>query len=397
MKKNISFAILGLLTAQLALADKEFKSGPCTFKLGGQLQTELSRVSGGLVAGVNEAENKTQYYFDLKTGYGCDISKDFGIETMLRTRPLKGNTFDIQGNGIGSREAWFGLKSSGLGTVRYGRFLNRMVDEVDEFGAPNLYAEASTYNATGGDMTRSPSLRYATPVLAGFQGEVTVGGKTSQNRDLELYGKFNTGSWEFQSIFTRSVMNGAYAALATPTFGDRELVNSGLFGGAGYSFANGAKIKAGVKLNKFALPSNANTGVYTPGGSVKSVTDLNTLMLNAEYPLGAKFTLSGGLLRFMDTKTRGVTANDGATLANISLKYAITSDAAVFIGFKQTKLDRAGAIPGSGAGVNAAMPDATTVGNGISDKRWVFNQSFANNSFNSPSINTALIKLEYNF
>jgi hypothetical protein len=271
------------------------------------------------------------------------------------------------------------------------------VDEVDEFGAPNLFAEASTYNATGGDMTRSPSLRYATPVLGGFQGEVTVGGQTSQNRDLELYGKFNAGSWEFQSIFTRSVMNGAYAALATPAFGDRELVNSGLFGGVGYSFANGAKVKAGVKLNKFALPSNANTGVYTPGGSIKSVTDLNTLMLNAEYPLSAKFTLSGGVLRFMDTKSRGVKADDGALLANVSLKYAITNDAAVFIGFKQTKLDRAGAIPGSGAGVNAALPDATKNGLGISDKRWVFNQSFANNNFNSPSINTALIKLEYNF
>jgi predicted porin len=392
---QIGVAVAALVVSCSAFADRDFKFGTCTATIGGQFQAGVSNVTGGNDVTVNIDEDRTLYFLDLKTGLGCKVAANWDVEGFVRMRPLKGNTFDIQGHHIGSREAWLGVANPSLGSLRYGRFINRMVDETDDYGAPSLYAEASTYNATGGDMTRSMSMRYTSPQLKGFQGEVTFGG-APRDRDLELYGRYDLGSWNFQTVYSRSVMTGAYERVATTTIGNRNLVNSGLFAGVGYEFGNGAKIKVGAKTNQFALPSDSN-GVYSPGGSIKTVTTVNTLALSGSYPLNSSFTLSGSALRFLDTKTRGVTANDGATLLSLSLKYAFNNDASVSLGYKNMRLDRAGAIPGSGYGVNQAMPDATVSGKAISDKRWVFSQSYANNNFASPLVHSIGMTFEYNF
>ncbi len=373
-----AIALGALACIQVASAETELKSGDCTFTLGGQAQLTLAETSSQDDAINASPSQDTQIFFlDLKTGLGCKISAEYDFESMVRMRPLKGNTFDIQGHHLGSREAWLGIKHKSYGAIRYGRFLNRMVDQVDDYGAPSLYAEASAYSATAGDVTRKMSFRYISPELFGFQPEITAQLNSSKNQDVELFVTYPIGSFKLEGIYARNSMNGAYELANGGLIGtgNRKLTNSSGFAGIVYELSNGGKLRAGTKFNQFALPSNA-AGFYDLNGSYKTVTQLNALMLSGEYPLGNGWSINGSLVRYLDSKTRGVRADDGANFTSLTVKYQLTQDLNVSLGYKTMRLDRSGAIPGSGTGANTAVPETTVNSLALADRQWVFGQNY---------------------
>jgi predicted porin len=399
---NKKFIKIGLtLTTQFltcsAFADTNFTFNPCTFTIGGQAQFNVSHTYGGMVKGANENELESYGFLDLRTSLGCKINSMFTIEGMSRQRPIVGSGFAAQANRFGSREAWVGVSTSGFGSLRWGRFLNKMYTTLDYPYGDGLNAESSDYGATPTPVTRNMSWRYTSPTIKATQLEFTFGGG-AKNQDSELYGKYDKGSFGIDGVYSRHVMNESYENVNKKplSIGDRNLINSGAFLGGYYQFSNSARINLGVKSSVFSTPSNAS-GFYSVNGNKKTVTRINSFITTGTYPLSEKVKINPGVVRYFDSKTRGITADDGATMYKVGLIFDPVPDASIKLEFKLTRLDRAGAIPGSGSGLNQAIPDSTDNSKGISDRRWVFNQDYDSNLYKSRNVRVIGITIQKTF
>jgi hypothetical protein len=101
-----------------------------------------------------------------------------------------------------------------------------------------------------------------------------------------------------------------------------------------------------------------------------------------------------GVVRYNDSKTRGVKANDGATIASAVLRYNVFKDIFLGLNVRQMRLDQKGFIPGSGSGVNNAIPSTTDKGFGLENRQWVFDQGAG---LNSKKVNYLGLNVEYFF
>jgi predicted porin len=394
---SVTAAAAFFIATGSAQADTDFKFDPCTATVGGQLQYNVTHKSGGLAGEVNKSHGNNYRFFDLRLGGACRVAPDLDIEGMLRQRPIIGSDFKAQADRFGSREAWLGVKSAEFGALRAGRFITRMWSTADYPYGDGVNSEASDYGATPTPVTRRTALRYLSPGIRGFQGELTVGGD-SKNRDIELYGNYSLGALSFDGVYDRSVMNGAYEKVqggALP-IGQRDLVNSALFFGGRYDFNNGAHARLALKSSQFSMPSDA-TGFYSTGGSYKTVTRVNSIVASGTYPLLDGLTFKPGLVRYMDSTTRGVTADDGATISKLGLIYEFYKNATIEFDVRSIRLDQAGAIPGSGSGANQAVPDSTDVGLALADRRWVFSQAYDATGLKSQRIRAIGVTLQYAF
>jgi predicted porin len=392
-----SSAILACAFSAPAFAQLQATGGSCTASLSGQLKGEHWTKSGGNLPGTNKDTQEFFGFADIQLDNNCKLTSDTNLEMRLRQRPLKGSNFDIQGDSLGSREAWVGFSNTGLGKVRYGRFLNKMNSVLDyPYGAPSLNAQAADYGSTPSAPTRFGSLRYISPTFYGIDLETTIGG-APENRDIELYAQYKIAGFQIDAIHSRSKMNGAYqqAGGAAYTFDNaRSLTNTATFLGARYEFKNSARVTAGFKNNIFSYPVGPS-GVYNPTAAFRQETAINELVLAGQYPLAPKWTASAGLVRFLDSKTRGVTADDGATLFGALISYAVTPAFSINLELRQTRLDRVGAIPGSVGGVNNIIPSTTRGPLDFENRQWVFEQG--GTGFNSKKVNYAAVTVQYSF
>jgi predicted porin len=392
-----SSAILACAFSAPAFAQLQVTGGSCTAGLSGQLKGEYWSKTGGVLPGTNQDTQEFFGFADIQLDNKCKLTSDTELEMRLRQRPLKGSNFEIQGHHLGSREVWVGLSNNGFGKVRVGRFLNKMNSVLDyPYGAPNLNAQAADYGATPSAPTRSSSsLRYIAPTFYGIDLETTVGGSAA-NRDIELYAQYKIAGFMIDGIHSRSKMNGAYerAGGAGYSFNNaRSLTNTATFLGARYEFGNSAKVAAGFKNNIFSYPVTPS-GVYNVTGAFRQETAINELILSGEYPIAPKWTASAGLVRYLNSKTRGVTADDGVTQLGAIISYAVLPNMSINLQLRQTRLDRAGAIPGSGSGVNNIIPSTTKENLGLENREWVFDQGAG---LNSKKVNYVGVAVQYTF
>jgi predicted porin len=396
-KMNIiaAAALLASVASVPAFAQLQARGGSCTATLSGQAKAEYWSKTGGVLKDTNDGAHEALGFVDIQLDNQCDLTSSTKLEMRLRQRPLKGSNFDIQGHNLGSREAWVGLANNSYGKVRVGRFLAKMNSVLDwPYGAPNLNAQASDYGSTPSAPTRNGSLRYIAPTLYGADIEATIGGPNTG--DFEVYGQYKLAGFAIDAIHSRAKMNAAYrnAAGGAYSFNDqRSLTNHATFLGARYEFGNQAKVLAGFKNNVFSYPVS-NNAKFSASGSFKQETAFNELVISGEYPIAPKWTASAGIVRYLDSKTRGVSSNDGATLFGAVLSYAVTPATKLSLNFRQTTLDSVGAIPGSGSGVNNAIPSTTRGSLGLENREWVFDQGAG---FGAKRVNYLGVAVEYQF
>jgi predicted porin len=339
----IAAAVLGSCLGTSAFAQLEGNVGACTFGASGQAKVETGHRTGGVLPDTNQ-----------------DFTNTVGF-------------FDIQGHTLGAREAWLGVANSSAGTFRVGRFLTKMNSVLDwPYGAPALNAQAGDYGATPSAPTRKISLRYIAPTFYGIDLETTIGTAS----DIELYGQYKIAGFSIDAIHSRAKMNSAYrfAAGSSYSFDDgRDLTNQATFLGARYEFGNQAKILAGFKNNVFSYPVTGS-GRFNASGTFRQETSFNEIVVSGEYPIADKWKIGAGVVRYLDSKTRGVTANDGATLFGAVVSYTIIPNLDALVLWRQVTLDRVGAIPGSSSGVNEAIPSTTRRSLGLENRQWVFEQ-----------------------
>jgi predicted porin len=369
----IAAAVLGSCLGTSAFAQLEGNVGACTFGASGQAKVETGHRTGGVLPDTNQDFTNTVGFIDLRLDAKCKASDSTTLEMRLRQRPLKGSNFDIQGHTLGAREAWLGVANSSAGTFRVGRFLTKMNSVLDwPYGAPALNAQAGDYGATPSAPTRKISLRYIAPTFYGIDLETTIGTAS----DIELYGQYKIAGFSIDAIHSRAKMNSAYrfAAGSSYSFDDgRDLTNQATFLGARYEFGNQAKILAGFKNNVFSYPVTGS-GRFNASGTFRQETSFNEIVVSGEYPIADKWKIGAGVVRYLDSKTRGVTANDGATLFGAVVSYTIIPNLDALVLWRQVTLDRVGAIPGSSSGVNEAIPSTTRRSLGLENRQWVFEQ-----------------------
>jgi hypothetical protein len=393
------FMLSLILLPFAAQAGFEFKNDTCTLAINGQAKFDYFYIDGGEVASTNKKTDHALWFLDLKTGLNCKLNEHLELQTMIRERPLKGSHFDWQGLDIGSREAWIGLAHQNWGSIRWGRFLTQLNRLPDTYAGPAAYPQTTDYGSAPMPITRQASFRYLSPLIFNFEGGITVGGK-SDNQDIELSGIYHWGKMHFDGVYSQSVMNGAYfqANQNKPlNIGNKELVNETIFGGARYDFDNGARLRGAFKSNIFSLPSNTS-GYYDLNGQFKTVTKFYQWMVSGTYPLTSQFTLGGNFMRYLDSSSRQIKFNDGASIASLQLAYKPIDSIILSLTYRRLKLDQKGAIPGSSTGVNQAIPDSVDNGRGLADHRWVFEQgNYGTPNFDSPKVEYVGIGIEYNF
>jgi hypothetical protein len=396
---------LGLLIStqmlvQTAHADMTFPFNPCSFTIGGQAQFSMSYAYGGVAVDNNDGNLSSYGFLDLRTGLDCKINSEFSMEAMLRQRPIVGSGFAAQANYFGSREAWVGTKSNRFGALRWGRFLNKMWSVADYPYGDGVSSQSSDYGSTPTPITRNMSFRYISPEFMSLKGEVTFGGDKN-NQDTEAYLSYNREKFGFDGVYSRNVMDTAYEEKngkpLAKEFKDRHLVNSAAFLGGHYDFTNGASVRLGMKTSVFSMPSNEK-GVFNTAGKYKTNTRINSLIATTSYPISSLWKFQSGIVRYFDSQTRGVKADDGATFYKLGLSFMPpAADASIGFDFGFTRLDRAGAIPGSGSGANQAIPNSTDKPRAIDDRRWVFGQDYGATGYNSRNVRSFGITLQKNF
>jgi hypothetical protein len=387
----ISIAIAALAASPTASA-LDYKNEKCSGNAGGFSLISFENKSGGNendVAGKpldqttdeNYKDNTALFLLSTNANLDCKISSDVsGIASISQTL-IKGSDFDSY-NELGNGEVWIGLRSDKLGALKWGRFGHKLQGLANyPYGDP-LNAETANYNSTTYGSTRRTSIQYQSPSIKGFSGGVTFGGN-ADNRQTEVFGNYSIAGITFDGAAASSVQNSSYADndnSQIPIKFKGTLRNTAYFLGARYDFSNGAQLRTGFKSSNFAFPTSATpggTGVYLADGLLKTVTQVNSLVVSGSYPLPAGFTLNAAALRYFDTKTANRVAkypNDGASIFKLGVSHSIPGDFNVALTFKLLKLDSDQAVPGSEFGAVNLNPNGGRNKLDLDGRLWVFNQ-----------------------
>jgi hypothetical protein len=377
---SLAICTLGIPTTQAA----EFKGGPCSVNAGGFSLISFEKRTGGEDQKVNQPndennkDNTALFLLSTNGSLDCKVSNDVsGIASISQTL-IKGSDFDSY-NELGNGEVWIGLRSDKFGALKWGRFGHKLQGLPNyPYGDP-LNAETANYNSTTYGGTRRTSIQYQTPNIKGFNGGVTFGGN-SNNRQVEFFGNYSIFGVTFDGAAASSVQNAAYADDANnqlPIAYKDKLTNTAFFLGARYDFSNGAQLRSGFKSSNFAQPTNASGAYDAKAGLLKTVTQVNSLVVSGSYPLPAGFTLNAAALRYFDTKTANRVAknpNDGASIFKLGVSHSIPGDFNLALTFKLLKLDSDQAVPGSEFGAVQLNPNGGRNKLDLDGRVWVFNQ-----------------------
>jgi hypothetical protein len=362
----------------------DYKNEKCSGSAGGFSLLSFEKRTGGEDQKANQPndennkDNTALFLLSTNANLDCKISSDVsGIASISQTL-MKGSDFNSY-NELGNGEVWIGLRSDKLGALKWGRFNHKMLSLPNyPYGDP-LNAETANYNSTTYGSTRRTSIQYETPNIKGFNGGVTFGGN-SNNRQVELFGNYSILGITFDGVAASSVQNAAYADDANkqvPIAYKNKLTNTAFFLGARYDFSNGAQLRTGFKSSNFAQPTNAAGAYDAEFGLLKTVTQVNSLVVSGSYPLPAGFTLNGAALRYFDSKTANRVAknpNDGASIFKLGVSHSIPGDFNLALTFKLLKLDNENAIPGSEFGAINLNPNGERNRLDLDGRLWVFNQ-----------------------
>jgi hypothetical protein len=387
MKKyNLIFTAVVALIATTQAQAIDFKNDKCSGSAGGFALVTFDNRSGGednnAPTDENFDDNTAQFLLNTKADLSCKITNDVdGIAAIGQTF-IKGSDFD-RFNSLGNDDAWIGVRSNTLGALKWGRFTHKLQALPNyPYGDP-LNAETANYNSTTGGSTRRTSIQYETPNIKGFSGGVTFGGN-ADNRQVEFFGNYSIFGITFDGAAASAVQNSSYADDGnnqTPIAYQGTLKNTAFFVGARYDFSNGAQLRTGYKSSNFAFPGDATTGAYSANGKLKTVTQVNSLVVSGTYPLPAGFTLSAAALRYFNTKTServSTKGDDGASIFKIGVSHAIPGDFNLALTFKVLRLDNDQAVPGSEFGAVQLNPHANTQASrkalDLDGRVWVFNQ-----------------------
>ncbi|MBM5572798.1 MULTISPECIES: porin [Deefgea] len=250
---------------------------------------------------------------------------------------------DYRYDSFGQREAWIGYEG-GWGELRFGnQFSNQYLALDWPYGAQgqgNLWADFGAQK-----VQYSKAVSYFSPKFGGFdfQAQYDLGSGTSDARAYEVTAKYVQGGLRLDAGF-HEAKNDGHASSEALVFGGSTWGSGNDFSkentvraynvGAIYKFDNGFDIAAGMKRNEWS--GDVDNSIH--GGNGKTTVD--QYLVRAGYTTG-KHNFNLGYQRVADSKTDGVTANDGMDVINAQYNYALSKNTSAFVQARHHMMDDA--------------------------------------------------------
>ncbi|WP_373976228.1 porin [Chitinibacter sp. SCUT-21] len=255
---------------------------------------------------------------------------------------------DYRYDSFGQREAWIGYQG-GWGELRFGnQFSNQYLTLDWPYGAQgqgNLWAD---FGAQSVNYARAIS--YFSPDFGGFsmQAQYDLGEGTGDAYAYEVTGTYNAdmgaaGKLRLDAGYSEARNNGAASSEAFVFGANGGWGKSGDFSkdnkasvinaGARY-FIGGFDVAAAYKRNEWK--GDVNDKIHTGTGK----TTVDQYLIRAGYTTG-KHNMNLGYQRVADSKTDGVTANDGIDVINAQYNYALSKNTSAFIQARHHMFDNA--------------------------------------------------------
>lgn len=251
---------------------------------------------------------------------------------------------DYRYDSFGQREAWIGYEGS-WGEMRFGnQFSNQYLTLDWPYGAQgqgNIWADFGAHQ-----VQYSKAISYFSPTFGGFnfQGQYDLGSGNSDAHAYELTANYTQGGLRLDAGFHEAKNNGAASSEAY-VFGNSSGWGSGgnyakdnkvraYNLGAMYRFDNGFDVAAGAKRNEWS--GNVDDAIHTGTGK----TTVDQYLVRAGYTTG-KHNMNLGYQRVSDSKTDGVTADDGMDVINAQYNYTLSKNTSGFVQARYHMLDNA--------------------------------------------------------
>lgn len=254
---------------------------------------------------------------------------------------------DYRYDAFGQREAWIGYQG-GWGELRFGNQFSNQYLQLDwPYGAQgqgNLWADFGAQN-----VQYARAVTYMSPKFGdfSFQAQYDLGSGNADANAYEITANYATGGLRLDAGFSES-KNSATMSSEASVFAGSKWGSSGDFlggtnnagenkaraynVGAIYKFENGFDVAAGMKRNEWS--GDVNNSIHTGNGK----TTVDQYLVRGGYTTG-KHNFNLGYQRIADSKTDGVTSDDGMDVINAQYNYGLSKNTSAFVQVRHHMLD----------------------------------------------------------
>jgi predicted porin len=290
----------------------------------------LVRESGGRAGSVTKltsgVKNGSRLGFRGVEDLGGGLSANYVLEMGMN---IDTGAFGQGGLAFG-RQAFVGLKGSS-GTVTFGRQytpLFNALSSIDPFSAASTAANSSNIMSTGG-IRMNNAIKYETPNLQGFSGEVAYGfgevaGNTSAGRQVGAALRYVRGPLNVQ--VGHANVNSVPSATAAQTSGKTTML------GVVYD----------LSVAKIALAYAVNKGTVNVNGAVNldPNADSRDALLGVTIPFGVS-TVQASYIRKQDRAS----TNRSASQFGVAYSYALSKRTELYTAYGYIRNDASNTAP----------------------------------------------------
>ncbi|MYM93353.1 porin [Duganella vulcania] len=271
---------------------------------------------------------------------GGGLSAIFVLESGVK---VDTGASDVAGS-IANRQSYVGLKSTTAGQLTLGRqytpYYETLRDVADPFAlgyagtAKNLFGVAGIPNNNDHSNTRnSNAIVYLSPVVEGFQGEVSysVGeqaGDASAQRQLGTWIGYSNGPLNVRVAYNATNNDVAGPTKLSTDIGRNTMIAGNYDFGVVKAFAAYSKDKG---TNSSPLANNSNPFGYAIAPT--ATRDSNVALIGATAPIGPNGTLMASYTRKNDKEV----ANHDADQWAVGYSYALSKRTSTYVAFAKIK------------------------------------------------------------
>lgn len=328
---NVAYAqsnvtIYGTVDAGI-VSERGAKAGSAT-----KVSSGVSSASRLGFRGTEDLGNGLSAIFALESGFAADT----GAST--------------EGGKLFGRQSYVGLKSNTLGAVtlgnQYTAYYKALSEVADPFAAG--YAGTAT-NLFPSSQRAKNTIQYASPVMAGFSGEVAYStgeqnGSNSAGRQVGAGLAYANGPLNARVVYNLS--NNDVVAPGFPV-ANRDLARNALIA-VNYDFT---VAKAYLAYGKDKGTNSATMGDVIVGGT-RASTDSNDVLVGVSAPVGPAGTVMASYIRKNDKNVANLDASQWA----VGYSYALSKRTAAYASYAQIS-NKNGALYTVGNATEAGTSD----------------------------------------